>query len=1007
MKNTIHHVLAMVLAMTMLFLAAYACAEEVMDEETLTEIIMAQPGVLTSDIVAGIDYSSIVADDDTTFFVSIMSDGTPIRFEGTNLSILEDGILLKPGSTLTSVDAIGTIYLYHATIANGEDNAIAEQYLDIGYGYTFAETSVDRARDVCVELRNGYPVPLWNDGTGFTLAYYLPNFVYIMGANGNTEDITLTSLRVGYDPEAKVTNISDIIDVLPSHFYTFAENANRPTGSEVPSEQSYAFTEEIYIAEDDGTPVYSGIPADEDSVIDEYTLADMNMSQPNALYSDIVAGIDRSSIQIDGSATFFTSIMSDGTPVRFEGTDIVITEDGILMSPTSSVTSLDAVGKISVYRAAIKDNTVSPVCDQMLNVGYGYTFSSEKTSVARATDVYTYQISGYPAVVWSEETQISVAFYAPNFVYFKSYDYNWESFTLTSLTIGYIPDEKVTTITSVALDPVSYGYYAQGELYNAAKETKADSSINEYDFYLTLKQDVLDEIGVDDEQSYLHFLPHSFYEVGDLRDAQGNAVSKENARVYEGYTLDVTIGESTFAVALPIAPLYEGAQTFKEARPYSTLEAIGKQHTLVIPVVWADQTDLVSDELYALFQKELGSLIDEQGNPLGDLSDANDESFSLSEYFGFSSYGQLEISSFLTDWYYTDKVFAYDYEFIFPEIDFADEVLRWVKQTYPNTDWTQFDQDGDGVVDSIVLLSVGLSQNEGYTPASFGGAVHSTGNNYGMLAGTQADPQANCFLTVNLSFLKDGETHTLIHEFSHNFGLNDYYDSTGYGINAVGEYDMQSGSVGDWNAYSKLAVGWMQPQIISGLASGESVELTIRSSALTGDVIILPAAGTQYTGPFSEYVMIDLLSPDGVNAYDAAQYGLQETVGVRISHVNAQLRRATESEGVVGYIHTNGNVIGMELYSNNYEEDGFGIYNIEVIQSGGKNTFTNLEQMSPTLRVDDLFYAGDVFTAQDYEEFFYDGLMDSGMPLGYTVRILDIGTDAQGNPLATLRITAD
>lgn len=1002
MKNTIHHVLAMVLAMMLLFLTAHACAEEVMDEETLTEIGMAQPSTLVSDIVTGIDRDSIISDGGTTLFTSIMSDGTSVLFEGTNIAITDDGILLHPGSSVVSLDALGKIYVYHAAIAAGNEAPTSDQCLDIGYGYTFGQTSVSSSDDICSALRSGYPAALWNDDVGFPLAYYLPNFVYIMGASSNTEDITLTSLRVGYDSEAKVTNIAEVIDVLPPYFYTFAENV---ADAEAPS-SLYDPSEEPFFAEE-GEFIFSGIPEDASPMIDEYTLLEMNMSQPNALYSDIVAGIDRSSIQIDGHATFFTSIMSDGTPVRFEGTDIVITEDGILMSSTSCVTSLDAVGKISVYRAAIKDNTASPVCDQMLNVGYGYTFSGEKTSVARAADVYTHPISGYPAVVWSEETQISVAFYAPNFVFFKSYDYNWESFTLTSLTIGYIPDEKVTTITSAALDPASYGYYAQGELYNAAKETKADSSSNEYDFYLTLKQDVLDEIGVDDEQSYLHFLPRSFYEVGDLRDAQGNAVSKENARVYEGYTLDVTIGESTFAVALPIAPLYEGAQTFKEARPYSTLEAIGKQHTLVIPVVWADQTDLVSDELYALFQKELGSLIDEQGNPLGDLSDANDESFSLSEYFGFSSYGQLEISSFLTDWYYTDKVFAYDYEFAFPEIDFADEVLGWVKQTYPNTDWTQFDQDGDGIVDSIVLLSVGLSQNEGYTPASFGGAVHSTGNNYGMLAGTQADPQANCFLTVNLAFLKDGETHTLIHEFSHNFGLNDYYDSTGYGINAVGEYDMQSGSVGDWNAYSKLAVGWMQPQVISDLASGESVELTIRSSALAGDVILLPAAGTQYAGPFGEYVTIDLLSPDGVNAYDAAQYGLQETVGVRISHVNAQLRRTTESEGVIGYIHTNGNVIGTELHSNNYEKDGFGIYNIEVIQSGGKNTFTNLEQLFPTLRADDLFYAGDVFTAQDYDAFFYDGLMDSGMPLGYTVRILDIGTDAQGNPLATLRITAD
>lgn len=507
----------------------------------------------------------------------------------------------------------------------------------------------------------------------------------------------------------------------------------------------------------------------------------------------------------------------------------------------------------------------------------------------------------------------------------------------------------------------------------------------------------LAQSGASDDPYRLHFLPRRFYEVGDLRDAQGNTVSKETARVQAGYTLDVTIGDHTFPVELPIAQRYEGAQTLKQARPYSTQSAIGEQHALVIPVVWADQTELVSEELYTLYQKALGRLINERGNPLGDFSSAEDESFSLSAYFDIASYGQLTLSSFMTDWFYTDKTFAADYEYRFPEIDFADEVLQWVKATYPDTDWSSFDRDGDGYVDAIVLLSVGLSQEEGYMPSSFGGAVHSTGSNYSILAGTQDDPQANCFLTVNLAFLKDGKTQTLIHEFSHNFGLNDYYDGTGYGINAVGEYDMQGSSVGDWNAYSKLAVGWMQPQVIAGLESGESVEVSIGSSALVGDVILLPAAGDDYTGPFGEYVMIDLLSSDGVNVYDAAAYGLADTVGVRISHVNATLRSESEY----------GKIIGMELYHNNAVDGGFALYNIEVIQSGGENTFTDLNKLFPTLRASDLFYAGDTFTAQDYSQFFYDGLMDSGLPLGYTVRILDIATDAQGNPLATLRITAD
>lgn len=740
--------------------------------------------------------------------------------------------------------------------------------------------------------------------------------------------------------------------------------------------------------------------------IDSYTLAEIKMAQSGAITSDVVAGIDHSSVTTKGDTTFFTAVMSDGAAVRFEGQNILISEEGLTMNPGSSVTSLDAVGKIYQYNAQIRDSQQSPIDNQWLNVGYGYTFSAEKTSVEQASNVHTYAISGYPAMLWGDETCISTAFYEPNFVYIKAADFNSASFTLTSLTIGYHPAQKVTALAAAKLRPENYGYYTEGAPYSAAREDQADASIGLYDFYLVLKQEPLEEAGINQDDSWLYFLPSTFYEVGDLKDADGQVLDKETARIHAGDTLDVTVGDYQLTVELPMAERYTEAQTLQEARPYSTLSAVGQQHALVVPMVWADQTELVSDEVYALYQKALGSAIDQQGNPIADHSDGDDDVFSLSEYFATASYGQLEISSFLTDWYYTDKLFAGDFEFAFPEVEYAEEVLDWVKATYPELDWTQFDQDGDGCVDALVILSVGLTQYEGYMPGSFGGAVQSTGSHYGDRAGTQTNPCANCFVTVNHSFLMDGKTNTLIHEFSHLFGLNDYYDGLGYGINTVGGYDMQSNSVGDWNAYSKLAVGWMQPQVVTGLSSGESVDLTIGSSALKGDVILLPAAGTEYDGPFGEYVMIDLLTPDGANAFDAAEYGLADTAGVRISHVDALLRASTQGDGAIGYTAAEDVVIGMEVYGSLYQEDGFGFYNVEVIQADAVNTFTDMSQLNPLLQADDLFQESDTFAAEDYSQFFYQGLMDSGLPLGYTVTILSVGTDADGQPAATIRITA-
>lgn len=66
---------------------------------------------------------------------------------------------------------------------------------------------------------------------------------------------------------------------------------------------------------------------------------------------------------------------------------------------------------------------------------------------------------------------------------------------------------------------------------------------------------------------------------------------------------------------------------------------------------------------------------------------------------------------------------------------------------------------------------------------------------------------------------------------------------------------MQSNNVGDWNAFSKYAVNWITPEVVKGLNSGESIQLTIGGFAETGDAIVIPAAGTVHKGPFGEYII--------------------------------------------------------------------------------------------------------------------------------------------------------
>lgn len=379
-------------------------------------------------------------------------------------------------------------------------------------------------------------------------------------------------------------------------------------------------------------------------------------------------------------------------------------------------------------------------------------------------------------------------------------------------------------------------------------------------------------------------LPSAFYDVGEMHDENGNVVDKSTP-LKVGYTLDLYVGDYTLTLEIPVFEQYEGAYTMNDLVPYAYPAALGQVDTLVVPVAWADQIDMANDNTMNLFRQGIGRIVDAGGN-VTDYSVTDDEKFSLSEYYDLASYGKMTVTSFMTDWYYSEQNFS-DVWMRNPDGEYANDIMDWVRNTYPDMDWSKYDKDGNGYIDSMIILNAGVpeSSDEMYI-ISYSGAICYRQSYYGDYAGTQDAPRVNTFTTVGYNWIQD-DYSTIIHEFAHGLGLIDYYDVTYSGIDAVGSLDMQSGSYGDWNSYSKLAVGWMNPTIVEGLASGESVEYTIGSSSLTDDVIIIPASGTKYDGPFGEYVMIDLLTMDGANKYGTELFGLEGVKGIRISHVNA------------------------------------------------------------------------------------------------------------------------
>jgi len=75
-----------------------------------------------------------------------------------------------------------------------------------------------------------------------------------------------------------------------------------------------------------------------------------------------------------------------------------------------------------------------------------------------------------------------------------------------------------------------------------------------------------------------------------------------------------------------------------------------------------------------------------------------------------------------------------------------------------------------------------------------------------------------------------------------------------------------------------------------------------------------------------------------------------------------------------------------------------------LLQKGGDNTFTDLDNLRTNLLPQDLFYAGERFDAVNYGEFLTDGRMDNGDEFGYIIEVVKI-TETDGKPVATIRIT--
>ncbi|MBO4540486.1 MAG: hypothetical protein J5736_00715 [Bacilli bacterium] len=373
---------------------------------------------------------------------------------------------------------------------------------------------------------------------------------------------------------------------------------------------------------------------------------------------------------------------------------------------------------------------------------------------------------------------------------------------------------------------------------------------------------------------------------------------------------------------------------------------------------------------------------------------------SVSSFYSKSSYGKLSFTVDILDIYQTNETIS---EFYQADINCRDEdgnridaghvvetlnaVVESIRAEKGDSFLQQYDSDQDGWIDGIIMI---YSCPDFRSDLSGVGKIDRSGNTFWAYAywaaaeyGDIEVPIGNLFFWASHSFLHEAvkkpkvDCHTFIHEFGHMLGLDDYYPN-GTNWNAAGGLMMMDENILDHDMFSKTALGWTEPFIVTGK---KNVTLTINPSQNNGDCIILPAGKCWNQTAFSEYLILDLYTPYGLNEKDSlVPYSNRSAgytqAGIRIYHVDARLVSYTPPSTWTYYLKdhlTNPKHISYVVAASNcYKDssrcdDSFSL--LAMVDAANEKNF----RRGAMADNDSLFQTGDTFTFQKYRSYFPNG----------------------------------
>ena len=247
------------------------------------------------------------------------------------------------------------------------------------------------------------------------------------------------------------------------------------------------------------------------------------------------------------------------------------------------------------------------------------------------------------------------------------------------------------------------------------------------------------------------------------------------------------------------------------------------------------------------------------------------------------------------------------------------------------------------------------------------------------------------------------DTHTYVHEFGHVLGLDDYYSYDAFDDEPLGRLDMMDNNIGDHNAYSKYLLNWIDPILVEKEGTYTIFGLTTSSK----NALLIPADLNNFSySPFSEYLLIELYTPDGLNRFDSLHRYQGEgssipyhftKAGIKILHVDSRLVVADEASQTYYYTSVFNDTLTHPSKVQFIGANNTSSYSINpdhklvslISSDKGRNAFNSN------------YYATnrDLFIKDDFMSEF---TFNSGTKLNYNIEIIEIDTKAKK---ATISIT--